>query len=177
VKNNLEKTRTSPENKANADGNEWILESKIDIVSEARDALESRLKGLGWNDDEIGLFPVALGEAVANAVIHGNLRVKKEGGESEESYRSRISQAEKSPEAQAKKVRVELKITADAATVAIYDEGGGFNVGGVPDPKSENRLLETSGRGVDMMRQICDKVEFYPGRVVLYKLREGKKTE
>lgn len=91
---------------------------------------------------------IALREALANAVFHGN------GGSEEK--------------------RVFLRAYGGAKwglLIAVRDEGPGFDPNGVPDPTEGDRLELTHGRGVFLMRELMDEVEFRKdGReVVLFK--------
>jgi anti-sigma regulatory factor (Ser/Thr protein kinase) len=42
----------------------------------------------------------------------------------------------------------------------IRDEGNGFDPAAAADPRSAERLLETSGRGLLMMTGLVDRVRF-----------------
>ncbi len=85
----------------------------------------------------------ALGEALSNAVLHGNR------------------------DDPAKILTIEY--TADAATVAIVvqDEGVGFDPAAVPDPTRPENVDIPSGRGIMLMRAYMTEVEFVsPGNRV-----------
>jgi serine/threonine-protein kinase RsbW len=88
---------------------------------------------------------MALREALANAVIHGN----------QEDPRKRVS--------------VACRCTTDGeVSITVQDEGQGFERGIVPDPTiSENRLL-TNGRGIYLMKTLMDEVCFEQGGAVVY---------
>jgi len=47
--------------------------------------------------------------------------------------------------------------------VMIRDEGNGFNPDAVPDPTEPENLDRTGGRGVFLMRNLMDEVEFRDG--------------
>lgn len=87
---------------------------------------------------------MALREALANAVIHGN---------GENSY---------------KRVYVECRCYMDGeVSITVRDEGRGFNSEKVPDPTtSENQLL-TNGRGIYLMKTLMDEVSFEDGGSVV----------
>ncbi len=92
-----------------------------------------------WSEN----LPLALGEALANAVEHG-------------------CRGDASME-----VRVEVRIEHDVLKVRIEDEGSGFDTASLPDPHSDEGLLIGSGRGVMLMRALVDRVAFEDGgRVV-----------
>lgn len=83
--------------------------------------------------DQIAMAAV---EGATNAVVHG-------------------SKCQRS-----KKVRVVFEKTRREIIVSVVDEGEGFDPEGVPDPTDENNLLRESGRGIFIMRQVMDSVEF-----------------
>lgn len=96
---------------------------------------------------------IALREALANAVFHGN------GGSEEKRVFLRAYGAPKW-----------------GLLIAVRDEGPGFEPEEVPDPREGNRLELTHGRGVFLMRELMDEVDYRKaGReVVLYK--KGSRT-
>ena len=88
------------------------------------------------NDERFSTLLVVLTEAVNNAITHGNKR---------------------NP---AKKVFVTCVREGDALVVTVKDEGKGFNPDAVPDPIHEDNLLRESGRGVFLMRQLMESVNY-----------------
>jgi putative Holliday junction resolvase len=83
--------------------------------------------------DEIAMAAV---EGATNAVVHGN--------------KCRRS----------KKVRIFFEKTRCEIIVSVADEGEGFDPDNIPDPTEESNLLKESGRGIFIMRQFMDRVEF-----------------
>ena len=86
--------------------------------------------------DRMDWVALALREAVNNAVLHGN---KKEPG---------------------KWIEVEMVGTPDAFTMTVWDEGTGFNTSKLSDPRDPENLLKPNGRGIFLIRQFTDKVQF-----------------
>lgn len=81
---------------------------------------------------------VALIEALTNAMEHGNkLDVHK-------------------------MVHVQAEFDHEKAVIHIVDEGKGFDVEKLRDPTQEENLYRPRGRGVYMMRQFMDEVEYLP---------------
>jgi putative Holliday junction resolvase len=83
--------------------------------------------------DQIAMAAV---EGATNAVVHGN-----------KCQRS-------------KKVRVFFEKTRREIVVSVMDEGEGFDPDRVPDPTDDANLMKESGRGIFIMRQFMDRVEF-----------------
>jgi serine/threonine-protein kinase RsbW len=87
---------------------------------------------------------VALCEALANAIVHGN---------------------QGDPH---KRVYVACRCTADGeVSITVQDEGQGFDSNAVPDPTTpENRLVK-HGRGIYLMKTLMDEVRFEQGGAVV----------
>jgi len=108
----------------------------IELVQAVVDDLLVRLQ-LGEEDRHwIGL---AVREAVANAIKHGN------GGDPE------------------KQVECEVKLEGDEVVVTVRDEGKGFDPSAVADPLLPENLLRPGGRGIFYMRSLMDRVEYHFG--------------
>ncbi len=95
---------------------------------------------------------IALGEALANAVIHGN---------------------HENPE---KQVHVTCRCSMDGEVViTLRDEGEGFDSDAVPDPTEPERRLLSHGRGLHLMRALMDEVSFEKNGTVV-RMRKRMKT-
>ena len=87
---------------------------------------------------------LAVREALANAVIHGN---------------------RESPN---KRVHFTCRCNLDGKVIfTIRDEGQGFNPETVPDPTEQNNLLRTHGRGIWLMHALMDEVTFQQNGTVV----------
>ena len=105
----------------------------IELVQAVVDDLLVRLE-LGEEDRHwIGL---AVREAVANAIKHGN------GGDPE------------------KQVEVEVRLVGDEVVVSVRDEGTGFDPGAVANPLAPENLLRPGGRGIFYMKSLMDRVDY-----------------
>lgn len=121
--------------------------SSIPTVSEG---VRQLLLGKGWSDDELMKVELALDEALANAIRHG---------------------CHNDPTKQ-----VQCVVSTDAAgelVIVVRDPGPGFDVAKVPNPLQGANLLKPSGRGVFLINELMDKVEFADGgrEVVMQKRR------
>lgn len=89
-----------------------------------------------FSDDLYGNIMVAVTESVNNAIIHGN---------------------KSNP---AKNVHLSLKIEEKVIKFFVKDEGAGFNYDELPDPTAPENLEKIGGRGIFLMKHLCDDVEF-----------------
>jgi serine/threonine-protein kinase RsbW len=124
--------------------------STREAIGAAADEILDVARGIGCDDDELTDISIALREALANAIIHGN---------------------ESDP---GKRVLVRCYTHDELGMlVAIRDEGKGFDPNDVPDPTKAERIHLHHGRGVFMMRELMDQVMHRKGgrEVVLYKKR------
>ncbi|MEK9179816.1 MAG: ATP-binding protein [Patescibacteria group bacterium] len=155
------------------EGNEWTLESKRAGIDDAVNEIIRRMKESGWNEDEIGLFQVAITEALANAIIHGNLGLKKDQNEDKGVYDDRVSAAENDPKLVGKKVLVGINIAPDEAIISVTDEGD-FVAKEKSAEVEDANIYTYSGLGGGLIYLICDRVETSPGKVTLYKKRNAE---
>jgi serine/threonine-protein kinase RsbW len=108
----------------------------------------------GCDADRQADLEIALREALANAMVHGNERRARK--------------------------RVFLRCYGDPTggiLIAVRDEGPGFDPGSVPDPREADRKQLEHGRGLFLMRSLMDHVEYRKaGReVVLFKACPGER--
>lgn len=113
------------------------LPSDLRLIDGAIGYLASRLRDYGYEGSRVTLnFRVGVSEALANAMIYGNGRDP------------------------AKQVRVEVDLAHEQVTVVVHDQGNGFDPGSVPDPTLPENLEEPGGRGIFLIRELMDEVDF-----------------
>ena len=95
------------------------------------------------DDDIYGNIMIAVTESVNNAIIHGN------GGD------------------KSKNVELKLELEDNAIKFFVEDEGNGFAFENLPDPTAPENLNKPGGRGIFLMKHLCDEVTFKEnGRIV-----------
>ncbi len=104
------------------------------------DVVKSAVEIAGISEDERGDLMVAVMEAVNNAIAHGN------GADA------------------SKQVHLKIDIQPDSVTIWVRDEGPGFDPDATSDPRRPENLMNTSGRGLLMMRAFMDEVAFMPSQ-------------
>ena len=112
------------------------LPSRLASVSEVAQQTATLLAQTQLGDAAAFGIDMAVREAVANAILHGN---KQDA---------------------AKQVEVVLRAADDFFEMTVRDFGTGFALGAVPDPTEAENLLKTSGRGILFMRTFMDEVEW-----------------
>jgi len=112
--------------------------------------LLDRVARLGMIEVEQSNLFVALDEAFVNAVKHGNRNDPT------------------------KLLRVTAELSAHEATFTVEDEGDGFDVREIPNPCDPANLFKSTGRGVLLIYNIMDEVEYSQGGA---KLKMVKRPE
>jgi CheY-like chemotaxis protein len=104
---------------------------------------------------------VAIQEALANAMHHGNLQISSECREtSHTEYNALIAKRCLEDPYRDRCVRVAARLSRDEVAFTIRDEGEGFDPSQLPDPREAANLEKASGRGVLLMRSFMDEVHF-----------------
>ncbi len=115
---------------------ELELPSDVALMHGVLQYLIERVAKLGVINPENSNLFIALDEAFVNAVKHGNRHDHT------------------------KFIRISAELSADEARFTVEDEGEGFNVADVPDPCDAENLFKTSGRGVLLIYNIMDEVQY-----------------
>jgi len=115
---------------------EFELPSDLSLMNGVLHFLHERVAQLGVIRPESSNLFIALDEAFVNAVKHGN--------------RGDTS----------KLVRITAELSSKEARFTIEDEGDGFKVNEIPDPLDPANLFKASGRGVLLIYNIMDEVEY-----------------
>ena len=102
----------------------------VDVVTEAV------LRHSGMDDESVERLGLAIREAVANGVQHGN---------------------KEQPE---KRVTVSFVLEKEEVSIRIQDQGEGFDLDGLPDPLAPENLFKPRGRGILLMNSFMDEVNF-----------------
>jgi anti-sigma regulatory factor (Ser/Thr protein kinase) len=131
-------------------------------ASKAAGLLVRQVERLGWFDRLEGVHTsIALEEALLNAIIHGNLEVSSALRERDDDEYARVIDARRAdPRYDRRHVRVLMEADLLRARWIIRDEGPGFDVGNLPDPRQSDRITLASGRGVLLMRSFMDGVTY-----------------
>jgi serine/threonine-protein kinase RsbW len=128
--------RIDPDQKAVREKIDLELPSDLTLMNAVLEYLLDRVARLGLIKLEQSNLFVALDEAFVNAVKHGNRNDPT------------------------KLLRVTAELSAHEAIFTIEDEGDGFDVRSIPDPRDPANLFKSNGRGVLLIYNIMDEVEY-----------------
>jgi serine/threonine-protein kinase RsbW len=115
---------------------EFVLPSDLTLMNGVLHYLLDRVSKMRLIAPENSNLFIALDEAFVNAVKHGNKNDPN------------------------KLIRVGAELSPKEASFTIEDEGEGFDVKSIPDPCDPANLFKTSGRGVLLIYNIMDEVEY-----------------
>ena len=115
---------------------EFELPSDLSLMNGVLQYLLERVSRLGLIKPERSNLFIALDEAFVNAVKHGN---------------------KNDPH---KLVRITAELSPKEACFTVEDEGDGFNIQEIPDPCDPANLFKSTGRGVLLIYNIMDEVEY-----------------
>jgi serine/threonine-protein kinase RsbW len=123
---------------------DFVIPSDLTYVIGINYHISNLLKEFGFPPQDTRVnIPLACDEAITNAIVHGN---------------------GSSPD---RKVTIQIYVSPNRFRIRVRDEGEGFDVAQVADPTKGEALLRSSGRGVYLMRNIMDSVDFREnGRVI-----------
>jgi serine/threonine-protein kinase RsbW len=130
------------------------LPSKVVAISPFADRLMRFILKFRSADGSETDIEVALHEALANAVIHGN---------GENSW---------------KRVYVVCRCYMDGeVSITVRDEGPGFDCNAISDPTFREHLLFTCGRGIYLMKTLMDEISFEEsGAVVMMRKKANPRS-
>ena len=131
---------------------ERSLPSKVAAISPFVDRLMLLFRKCGCVSQGESEVEIALREALANAIIHGN------------------------HENSGKHVHVRCSCEPTEISIAVKDEGSGFDVDRISDPTAPENTRSAHGRGIYLMKALMDEVRFEEGGVVVHMRKSTGQT-
>jgi len=114
--------------------------------------------------DKNGLIRVgtALHEVLSNAIQHGNLEVSSDLRELPDpmAYCNLVERRRGEAPYRDRRVHLTARLSRREVVFVVRDEGSGFDVSRLPDPKDPANLAKSSGRGLLLIRTFMDDVGF-----------------
>ena len=117
-----------------------VIPADPTAMEKVTDGLMALLKGKNWPEDRVMEVHLAAQEAIANAIRHG--------------CRGDATK------------QVQCAVSFDAAgelVIVVRDPGAGFDPAKVPNPLEGSNLFKGSGRGVFLINELMDTVEYEDG--------------
>jgi len=116
-----------------------VISSQLVNINKVRDFLEEIFNESCLNRNYFNRVFLGISEAVNNSIVHGNcLDVNKH-------------------------VFIRIIFEDDQLHVEVKDEGIGFVVEEIDNPTENENLKKENGRGIFIMQNIADEVEYYDG--------------
>jgi serine/threonine-protein kinase RsbW len=110
--------------------------SRFENIELVQVVLKDSLQQLGLDEDAQHWVDIAVREAVANAIKHGNAQ---------------------DPD---KQVLVDLSLEGEDLVIRVQDEGEGFDPVQVENPLAPENLLRPNGRGIFYMKSFMDDIHY-----------------
>lgn len=112
------------------------LSSTFEEAETIPDFVDHIARECSLNEDPAETFKLILSEAVTNAIVHGN------------------------GEDPSKSVQITVEVSDGSISAEVKDEGPGFEPNQKKNPLKEENLLDTGGRGIFLIQQFSDHMEF-----------------
>jgi len=114
----------------------WVIPGTQDYDEGAVLELVDDLKSMGFNEEEEFGIRLSLNEAIINGIQHGNKNDTS------------------------KSVVLEYRSGPDKIEFVIADEGAGFEYSTIRDPTDPDNLTKEHGRGIFLMQNYMDELNF-----------------
>lgn len=112
------------------------IDSQFENIELVQAVLDESLERLEFDEDSRYWIGIAVREAVANAIKHGNRQ---------------------DPD---KQVDIVLEVVEGTVIIRVQDEGEGFDPSEVGNPLDPENLLKPDGRGIFYMNRFMDAIEY-----------------
>jgi serine/threonine-protein kinase RsbW len=128
--------------------------STFHFMDTSHELVEQVLQLAQFSEDDIYWLTIAAREAIANAIKHGNRMDPN------------------------KKVSVDLSLVDDTFIMKVTDEGEGFDLSTIPDPRNPENLMKAKGRGIYYIKTFMDDVEYTytPGKGTTLTMTKHRNT-
>lgn len=138
-----------------------VTPSRVRYLAPIRDHLNACYAAACRQHDVNRLnLDLCLSEALANAVIHGNLEVPSSLKQDDwTKFDALLAERESDPAYAERTVSVSYERSEDRLSFVIADQGRGFDPSGLPDPNDPAAML-SSGRGLLLIRSFMDEVSW-----------------
>ena len=112
------------------------IPSLIDNIKIVESFIDNAREKYPIDEDIYGNIMISVTECVTNAIVHGNKKDKD------------------------KTVELELLLDEEEVKFIIKDQGHGFDYEHLQDPTAPDNLEKIGGRGIYIIKHLCDEVKF-----------------
>jgi serine/threonine-protein kinase RsbW len=119
---------------------EIILESLLESITLAEEMGVCIAAAAGFGEEDQYKIGLGVHEGVMNAFHYGNKRQRE------------------------KKIVLVFELLREKLLIRVTDQGAGFRVEDVPDPRKDENLMGDSGRGILLMKAFMDEFEVQAAR-------------
>lgn len=113
-----------------------VIDSKKSELKKVESFLKEIFAKYGLPIDHLNKVFLCVSEAVINSIEHGH---KHDAN---------------------KKIKVQVRLKNHDVSIIITDEGEGFDFKAIADPTEIHNLKKESGRGIHIIRSICDVLKY-----------------
>jgi len=131
---------------------ERSLPSEVEAISPFVDQLMLLIRECGCIPKGETDVEIALREALANAIVHGNQEHPR------------------------KRVWVTCRCEPEGVSIAVKDEGTGFDSKTLADPTAPENIGSVHGRGIYLMKALMDDVRFEEGGAAVRMRKSASQT-
>src|SRR5579863_248621 len=114
---------------------EVVLETLIESIALAEEVGMRVAEVAGFGEDDQYKIGLALHEGVMNAFQYGNQQRRE------------------------RKIHLIFELLEEKLVIHVVDQGAGFRIQDIPDPREDENVLGDSGRGVLLMKAFMDEVD------------------
>ena len=112
------------------------IDSQFGNIELVQIVMEEALRKLDLDEETAHSIGIAVREAVANAIKHGN------------------------KEDPSKRVEVDCGVEQGVVVIRVRDQGKGFDPERVADPLATTNLMKPNGRGIFFMKNYMDEIDY-----------------
>lgn len=112
------------------------IPSLIENIKIIESFIDNARERFSINEDIYGNIMISVTECVTNAIVHGNKMDRD------------------------KVVNMELHLDDDQIKFVVVDQGKGFDYDHLADPTAPENLEKSGGRGIYIMKHLCDDIKF-----------------
>ncbi len=157
----------------------YIIGNDHQFASRVIARLEEQLRTMNYGDANGMLrITMALREAVANAIDHGNLELDSDLRDQDGPEYSDLSgqRAQQEPWKN-RRITITSRVTPDQVRYTVTDQGPGFDPLSLADPLDPENLLRAHGRGLLLIRSFMDEVTHNKAGNVITMVKHRKSPE